>query len=391
MANSINVRIPNTIIGLGVISNIGDVAKKFAPSRVLIVTDAGIVKAGIIDRIKPPLEKAGCKFDIFDGCEVEPSISCIEKLSQKIKTGKYDLLIGVGGGSAMDATKVASIIAANDGISTYDLLDFKAAEKTIAKILVPTTSGTGSEWSASAVVADDKEGMVTKVIRTPQNLANAVILDPELTINLPQRITADTGMDALTHAIEAYVSAKANIVSDMFAENAIKLISENLRPAYTKGSKNIEARYNMSIAASLAMVAVTMSSAGLVHFMNEPLGKKAHISHGTACALLLPDIMEYNLIANPAKFARVAEFMGENINGLSVFDAATKSVEAVRRLIKDLGMPQKLSEIRGIGLTEADIPGMVEEVHKKLGAIINEMKPRYDNPEKTKRLYAKIF
>ncbi len=326
MADFINIRIPDTVIGLGAINNIGDVVKKFAPTKILVVTDPGIVKAGIIDAIKSPLENAGCKFDTFDSCETEPSISAIEALSRQVKAGKYDLLIGFGGGSVMDATKVVSIIAANDGITVYDLVSGKVAEKTIPKILIPTTAGTGSEWSTGAVVSDDKADGMSKVIGTSQNLADAVIIDPELTVNLPKRVTADTGMDALTHALEGYTGAHANIMSDMISGTAIKLIADNLRLAYHEGSKNIEARYNMSIAAALAIDGAFLASGGIVHSITELLGKKAHITHGTVCTLLLPHAMEFNLASNPAKFAKLAELMGENVSGLSAMDAAAKSV-----------------------------------------------------------------
>jgi len=391
VADFVNIQIPNTVIGIGAISRIADLVKNFAPTKIAIITEKGIVKAGVLDMVKSPLQKAGYRFDIFDDGELEPSISSLEELGNKIKDGKYDLLVGVGGGSTMDSTKVADLIAANEGISVYDLVAGKPAVRTIPKILIPTTSGSGSEWSIAAVVSDDKANRVTRLILTPNNFPNGVIIDPELTLNLPQTITADTGMDALTHAIEAYTSAKASIISDMLAGTAIKLISDNLRMAYGKGSINIEARYNMAVAASLAMLAASVSSVGLVHYMNEPLGKRAHIPHGKACTMLLPNVMEYNLVANPPKFAKVAELMGENISGLPVMGAAAKSVDAVRRLAKDLGMPKKLSEIRGNPLAEADIPSMVKEVHSKMGPMINETNPRDVSPEETKQIFSILF
>lgn len=390
MANITNIKIPNTFMGPGAISNIGDMAKEFAPTRVLIVTDAGVAKAGVIDMVKAPLEEAGCKFDIFDSCETEPTIRFLEKLSQKVKAGKYDLLIGVGGGSVMDSTKVASMVAAN-GVSVYDMLGGKFPEKTIPKILVPTTAGTGSEWSVSAVVYDDKANNLTRVIHTLRIGADAVIVDPVLTANLPPRITADTGMDALIHAIEAYVGVKASIVSDMLACTAIKLVAENLRPACAKGSKNIEARNNMSIAASLAMLAGWVSNLGLVHTTGPALGRKAHISHGASCTFTLPHVMEFHLLANPEKFAKIAELMGENTSGLSTLDAADKSIEAVRRLARDVGMPQKLSDASDVAISEADIPEMVEEVFREWGPLMKEINPRDVSPEDVTRIFVAVL
>lgn len=368
-ADIISLQIPDTIIGIGAINNVGDVVKKFAPARVLIITDPGIVKAGLIKFIISPLNKAGYKFDIFDDCESEPSITCIEALAHRVKVGQYDILIGIGGGSVLDATKVISIIAVDDSINVYDLINGKLAEKTIRKILIPTTSGSGSEWSRGAVVYDDKVEGMAKLVLTPLNYPDAVIIDPQLTVNLPPRITADTGIDALTHCIEGYFGAKSNILSDMLNGTAIKLIADNLRLAYYEGKKNIEARYNMSIAASLANKGGGLSSGSLAHAMNEPLGQKAQISHGTACGLLLPQVMKFNLAGSPAKFANIAKMMGEDVHNLPTSDAAAKSVEAVQKLLKDLGMPRKLSDATNIKLKESDIPAMVEHVVKALPRI----------------------
>jgi len=383
--DTFSIQIPRTVIGLGAIKNIGDIVNSFAPTNILIVCGPTVAKTGILDPIKAALEKGGYKYDVFSGCRAEGPISIGEELGQKVKDRKYDLLIGVGGGSSMDTTKVASIIAANDGISVRDLLGGKVAQKVVPKILIPTTAGTGSEWGIAAVLSDDRAGGKTGVVITTQNYPDAVIIDSELTLSIPQRTTADTGIDALTCSIEAYISPKANIISDMAASTAIKLIAENLRLAYAKGRQNIEARYSMSIAASLAIFAAMAASIGLVHYMNEPLGRKAHCSHGTALVVLLPTVMEYNLMASPAKFASIAELMGENIGGLSISDAAAKSVEAVIRLIRDLNLPQRMGDV---GITEADIPEMVEEVHTSYSSLmINETNPRNLSREDTKRLY----
>jgi len=385
--NFIRVQIPNTLIGAGAVSSTGDTVRKFASTKILVITDRGVVEAGIIDTIKASLEKIKCDFNIFDGCLCEPPINAVEELSQAIKDNKYDLLIGVGGGSTMDTTKLASQIAANDGIHIHDLIKGKIVKRVIPKILVPTTSGTGSEWSRTAVVTDDKENGRQKLVYSDLNFPDAVIIDPELTLNLPPGITADTAMDALTHAVEAYTSRKANVFSDMLAGTAIKLIANNLRPAYIKGNKNIEARYNLSIAASLAMHSVVVASAGLAHYMNSALGERTHISHGKACTLLLPHVMLFNLRACPSKFAGITELMGENINGLSVQDAAQRSVAAIRELIRYVNMPQKLSDVSDIEISEAEIAEMAEEVHISKRAVLNKTNPRQVKRKDTIRIY----
>lgn len=375
MSGLINVTVPRTIIGLGAISNLGDVAKSFGPNKIMVLTDPGLVRAGVIEAVKAPLEKAGLNFEVFDGCKEEPPIPLLGEISKKVREGNYDLLIGVGGGSSMDTTKVVSLTALTGmTMSEYISTGFheKVEGKIIPKILIPTTAGTGSEWSIVAPVYDHEAGKAY-IVHAWEQMADKVIIDPELTVKLPQRVTADTGIDALTHAIEAYTSATANVFSDMLASTAIKMISENLRQAYAKGRLNTEARYNMSIAAALAMNAVITGGIGLSHFTNEFVGPKAHVSHGTAVALTLPAVMEYNMIANPAKFAKIAELMGEDISGLSVMDAAAKSVEAVRKLIKDLNLPQKMGDV---GITEADIPELARGCYETDKPVIDAQNPR---------------
>ena len=342
MANVIDVNIPHTLMGVGAVKSLGDIIQNLAPDKILLITDVGIVKAGIADPAQNAIRKSGYKFDVFDGCQPEAPLSVMEALNRKIRDEKYDLLIGIGGGSTLDTTKFASLTA-NSDLSIADLMEFKPAGSVIAKILIPTTAGTGSEWSNVAVVTDDinVKPPQTRVIVSPQNLADAAVVDPELTLNLPPKVTADSGIDALIHAIEAYTSPLANVMSDMFAGTAIKLISGNLRRAYAQGNKDLECRTNMSIAASLAMNAVVLASVGLAHFMNVPLGKRAEIAHGSACCVLLPAVMEFNMVANPTKYAGIADLMGEDIDGLPEEEAAAKSIDAVKKLAADVDMPHK--------------------------------------------------
>jgi alcohol dehydrogenase class IV len=375
MAAPINVKIPNTVIGEGAVGGIADIVKNLTGGKILILTDAGIVKAGLLDAVTAPLQKAGLAFDIYDGCQEEPPIPLLKELSARVRDGSYEILIGVGGGSAMDTTKVISVTAYTGmPIDEYISKPFheKIEGKIIPKVLVPTTAGTGAEWSIVTPVYDHEEGRVYAV-HAHENSADRVIIDPDLTVSMPPRLTADTGMDALTHAIEAYTSCTANAFSDMLATTAIGIISESLRQAYAKGRQNPEARRNMTIAAAFAMNAVASSGIGLSHILNHHLGPKAHISHGTAVSLTLPAVMEFNLISNPAKFAAIAELMGENTEGLSTLEAAAKSVEAVRRLQKDLNLPQRLSDI---GIKESDIPWLAKRCCELDQPLIDMVNPR---------------
>lgn len=358
MFKTIDMRMPHTLIGLGAINDLGAVIKELGSSKILIITDPGIVKAGIIDTVKSALARTRFKVDVYDACKPNPEISDIVKLGKTVRTGKYDLIIGIGGGSVLDSTKIASLLGASDKVTIDYLLDNKPVDKVINKILIPTTAGTGSEWSIVAMIADERVGGQKRGIASVKSIPDAVIVDPELTRNLPQRITADTGMDALVHAIEGYTSGNSNVVSDMFALKALELISENIGPACSKGSENIEARYYMLVAASMAMYACALSGVGIAHFMGHPLEKRVHVSHGTACALMLPYTMRHHIIACPEKFARVAQAMGEVTDGLSKADAAAKSIVALQRISKAVGIPQTITEI---GIKKSQIPEMAEE------------------------------
>jgi alcohol dehydrogenase len=388
MNENINLNIPNTMIGLGMIEKIGEVAKRFSPSKILIVTDAGLVKAGVVNSVIAPLRAAGFEPAVWDKCQPEAPISIIETLGKLVKKEKYGLLIGVGGGSTMDTVKMTSLTALS-GVSVLDIRGGATAKNTLPKILVPTTAGTGSEWSNVAVVTNDTvpKQHITTVVITPQNLADAVIIDPQLTAGLPQRITADTGMDALIHAIEAYSCPLSNVFSDMFAETAIKLVSGNLRQAFAKGSNNLTARYNLSTAAALAMHSAVLAGIGLVHLMNQPLGKKCHVSHGTALTLLLPTVMRFNHIACTSKYARIAELMGEDTWGLSEREAAEKAIEAVEKLADDLVMPRKVD----MEINEADIQALTNELFEQEGLTIKIVNPREVNHSEAAAIYRKVL
>jgi alcohol dehydrogenase len=275
----------------------------------------------------------------------------IEKCASIGQERSCDAIVAVGGGSVMDTAKVASVIMTN-GANAHEFIGRDRIKNPgVFKVLIPTTAGTGSEWAEAAIVTDVSDGQ-KKPIFSRYMWPDLAIIDPVMSLGLPPRVTADTGIDALTHAIEAYAAWKANVVSDMFAEQAMQLIATSLRTAYAKGRRQIGARYNLSIAAALAIAAHTSSSAGLVHSLNYPLSVRAHVSHGTALAILLPHVMEFNLPACPDKYARVADIMGENVKGLAPMDAARKSVDAVRKLGQDLRLPQRM---RDVGFEERDI------------------------------------
>ena len=384
----IEIRIPRTLVGVGAIGSLGDLLKSLSPNRILIVTDRGVASTGIIDMVQASLVSAHLEADVFDGCGVEAPVSGIEQLTQKVKSDRYDLLIGVGGGSVMDTTKAASILAANEGARVQDLLQGKPFVSSVRKILVPTTAGTGSEWSTAAVVTTDTTDDRTNPYISPLNLPEAAVVDPALAKDLSARATADTGMDALAHAIEGYTCCRANFLTDLYASTAIRLISKSIGPAYAKGCLRMGDRYQMSVGASFAMLAGSVAGVGLAHFMNIALGKRAGISHGSAVSLMLPYVMEFNLISDPEKFAEVARLLGEDTSGLSTREAALKSIAAVRALLSDLNMPQRLTEV---GITAGDVPFLVDELITYQSFPLALMNPREVGAADATEIYMKAL
>jgi len=313
MSGIVSLHIPHTLTGMGSSRNVSSLVREIKPSNILIITDRNIAGAGLIDNVKLSLEEAGYLFSIFSGCQPDAPSSVVDGCSQVVREGNYDLLIGIGGGSTMDTTKVASVLAP-DGLTFQDFMSGREYSRTLPVILIPTTAGTGSEWDEGAVVTDEIAGQKRWIIKE-EFLARGAVLDPEMTLNLPRKVTADTGMDALSHAIESYLSPGANIISDLLAEMAMKLIAASLRQAYTRGNEAVEARYNMSLAAAVAMKAAMLGGASLAHALNNEISMKVHVTHGAAVTILLPHVMQFELTAAPERFARIAELMGEEVTG----------------------------------------------------------------------------
>jgi alcohol dehydrogenase class IV len=286
---------PNKItLGVGAAREIGVECKALGGKRALIITDPGVVAAGLIEGIKESLESEGIRIGIFDKVVAEPPSRVIDESAQIARDEGYDIVIGVGGGSSLDAAKGASLMAVNKGkVLDYAGIDL-VPRAGLLKILLPTTGGTGSEVTRVFVVTDEAEN-TKKVVYSNFNLADLAVIDPLLSLSMPSVVTAETGIDALVHAIETYVSVNATPFSDILAIEAIRLIAENLPIAYAKGG-NLEARYNMALAANLAGLAFTSGGLGAVHGLAYVLGTEYHLSHGRSNAIMLPHVMEYNKI-----------------------------------------------------------------------------------------------
>ncbi len=347
---------PNKIIlGMEAASNVSDELSKLGGGRVLLVTDPGVVQAGLISQIENFLKSNSLDYVLYDAVEPEPPDGVIDRGAEIFKSEDCGLVLGIGGGSSLDVAKGISILATNSG----KILDFCGIDcvprKGAPLLLMPTTSGTGSEVTRVLVLTDEKQN-VKNVVFTPHILADVAIVDPALTLSMPPRVTADTGMDAMVHAIETYVSMNATVFSDVLAERAIELIARYLPIAWAKGS-NLEARYQMSAAATVAGLAFGSGGLGAVHALAYPLGTEYHMTHGRTNAIMLPHIMKFNLSGNPAKYARIAELMGQDINGYSMYEAAAMAVDAVKELLDTIKVSYNLSDY---DIPTKDLPKLVD-------------------------------
>ena len=358
MPNIRSFIIPTTMKhGLGAILALADEAKAMGMQRPLLVTDSGIVKAGLLERATAPLKAGNLDFVVYDKVAANPPIKIVDTGAQLYLSEKCDGVIGFGGGSSMDTAKSIGVVAANGGsILNYEWADLQPIKQRIPPtICVPTTSGTGSEVTLWAVITDPARRIKFNVGGTPLIGAWEALIDPELTFDLPPAVTAGTGMDALTHAIECYTCAYAQPLPDSVALNAMEYVSKHLRVAFAQGH-NAEARYGMSMAAMLGAMAYGTESAGAAHAMSQSAGGVHDVPHGALTARLMGPVMEYNYLGEPHKFARIAQALGEDIRGLSVWSAAEKAVEAVYRLTEEVEIPS----LQALGFKEDEIPYLAQ-------------------------------
>ena len=347
---------PNKVVfGPDTIKSLGNEALQLGAKKALIVTDPGVVKADLLHPVKASLESAGIPFIIYDRVEPEPPVRCVKEATDRFLLERCDVIVGFGGGSSLDVAKGVSLLATNGG-NILDLCGIDLVKKKgVPKILIPTTSGTGSEVTRVLVVTDEKNN-TKEVVNSIHVLADVAIVDPLLTLTMPPKVTADSGMDALVHSIETYVSVNATPFSDIFAEKAIQWIGKYLPIAWAKGS-NLEARYFMSLAALCGGTAFASGGLGAVHALAYPLGTEYHLPHGRSNAIMLPHIMKFNLSGNPEKYANVAVFMGKGTEGLPAVKGALLAIEAIQELLETLQIPYRL---RDYGISKKDFPKFVE-------------------------------
>jgi len=299
---------------------------------------------------------------------------------------EVDLIVGIGGGSSLDSAKGIALLLANGGKMREYLVEGRVPEKKIAPtVCIPTTAGTGSEVTRTVVATDAvtkfKDGFKFADIL----FADVAILDASLMEKLPASVLAACGMDALTHAIEGYITWQSNPMTDAFNIQAIKLIGENLRKAYAQ-PQDLEAKENLLLASTMTGVAFDQSGLGLAHCMGHPMGGLFNVPHGVACAMALPVTMEYNVIVVPKKLCDVAKVLGKNIEGLELLEAARMAVLAVKELLQDLNLPMTLREIN---IQEHDIKALAEDAMKFPG--MRKASPREASYKDVEKLFFELL
>lgn len=354
------------VFGAGALETIGDEIKRHRGSKVLVVTDPGIKAAGLVDKMIAALEKAKLSCHVFDEVEPDPRIEVVAQSLAAAKTFTPDIVVGFGGGSALDISKVTSIMLTNSGkVESYFGMGL-VPNPGLPLVLVPTTAGTGSEMTSICVISDTKNN-IKKGIVSEHMFAKVALLDPELTVALPRHVTATTGMDAFVHALESYTGIRSSFLTDTLNLKAIQMIAGNLRRAYANGN-DIEARTQMLQASAIAGLAFSNTQNGLDHAIALAIGGRFHLPHGLLTAFISPWVMEYNLMANPAKFIDIAKAFGENTEGLSDMKAAGLAVEAVKSLLDDLGISYRLGDY---DVPREAIPALAKEAIQATRLISN--------------------
>ena len=364
-----------TLMGVGAHKEIGKQVKVLGGKKPFICTDKGITKAGITQKIVDLVKQdAGVDCVVFDDTVPNPTDTNVHDGLKVFQDKKCDLIISLGGGSSHDCAKGIGIVSTNGGnIRDYEGVD-KSTKPMPPFIAINTTAGTASEMTRFCIITNTSNHVKMAIVdwRVTPNVA---INDPLLMAGMPPALTAATGMDALTHAVEAYVSIIATPVTDACALKAIELIARNLRAAVANGADMV-ARDNMAYAEYLAGMAFNNASLGHVHAMAHQLGGFYNLPHGVCNAILLPHVEKFNLIAKVDRFGDIAEAMGENIEGLSPRAAADKALEAIKKLSSDVGIPSGLKEL---GVKEKDLKTMAENAQKDACGFTNPRCPTLDD------------
>lgn len=376
------IHMTKVVAGPGSAGTVGEELRGLGVSRALIVTDRGVEGAGLLDALVEGLGRSEVGHEVFAEVEPNPLAATVERGAERARQTGCDGVVAIGGGSPIDCAKLVAVIAkSGGGVRDYEGFDL-VPEPPLPLVAVPTTIGTGSEVTRGAVITDP-ERRLKMVAVSPLLFPRVAVLDPRLLEKLPPPVTAATGMDSLTQALEGYVSRNASPISDALNLEALRLIAENLRPAVARN--DLDALATMQIATTMQGIGFHNAGLGLVHAMSNTVGGIFGTPHGVTNAVILPHVMEFNLVANPAKFARIAEAMGEPVDGLSTRAAAERAVAAVRVLAADVQIPPTLADL---GVTADAIPEMAE---KAMGSIDAPSNPRHYSQAEVADLYRRCL
>lgn len=371
--------------GAGCRKELADVLKRMNMHKALVVTDKGLLKVGTVKMVTDVLDETGFPYEIFSEVKPNPTVTNVKQGIEAFKASGADCLVAIGGGSAMDTAKGIGIVSNNPEFSDIVSLEGVAPtkHKSVPIVALPTTAGTGAEVTINYVIIDE-ERQAKMVCVDPNDIPAVAIVDPELTYSLPKGLTAATGMDALTHAIEGYITKGAWVMSDMYELQAIKMIAEYL-PTAVDEPTNPVGRENMALAQYIAAQAFSNVGLGLVHGMAHPMGSLHDIPHGVANALLLPTIMEFNMPECVEKFGVIARTMGVDTTGMTPEEAAQAACDAVKALAVRVGIPQHLSEL---GIKEEHIPALAAQA---IADVCTPGNPRDVTEEQIVELYKKVL
>jgi choline dehydrogenase len=344
-----SVEVPTRLVhGIGAITQLGDVVRQLGVARPLLVTDPGVTAAGLAERALEQLENAV----VFDQVRPNPDIALVNEGAELYAESGCDGLVGLGGGSSMDSAKSIGVVARHGGsIADYEWGHDPIVERIPPLVAIPTTAGTGSEVTLWAVVTDHDRKIKFNIGGTPLIGAHVALIDPELMLGLPAAVTAATGMDALSHAVECFTCDYHQPFSDAVALQAIELVAASLRTAVEDGA-NLEARIEMAHAATLGGMAYGTESAGAAHAMSQSAGGVHDCPHGALTARVLGPVMEYNASADPVRHARIGQGLGVDTSGLGPLEAAHAGVAELHRLTDDVGIPT----MEELGFSEDEIP-----------------------------------
>jgi len=355
------------VFGVGSRADLAKEIRGLGGLRPLIVTYPETAMASNVHQIVRMLESDGMEVYVYDEAEPEPRIETAEDLAAFTREGEFDLIVGLGGGSAMDLAKIASISVANPG-QVRDYLGFNLVPKKGAPLIcMPSTSGTGSEVTMFSVLTVGKKKMD---VVTPHIIPDLALVDPVLAVTMPSSVTAGTGMDALSQAVETMTSLAATPLTDALALTAIQLIGKWLKVAHSEGN-HLEARSGMALAATISGLAFGSGKLTLGHSLAQTFGPRKGIPHGVSCGIALPYVMEFYLPVVPEKLSLIAEAMGVETSGLSVSQAAMNAIGVVKKLADDIGIASSLKEVR-----------FDKNVLSELAEICVEEWPRPNSPRK---------